>query len=206
MKITIDEDVVAKCKTLDNKTLTIGELLVCMLVKSGYNIHDIIDDLLHRGVLLRDSDIPDKLYIYSKYCSLVETILLKSDKSVPKEEELVKLALQLQAIFPQGRKCDDTGTPKWSWRGNKVDVVKKLQKFFKFYGNYKTEDIIKATTNYVERYKYDNKAMRILPYFIYKEIDGGMSDLATELEGLNDIEEINNINNDWTVNLSTNDE
>ena len=27
--------------------------------------------------------------------------------------------------------------------------------------------------------------MRILPYFIYKEIDGGISDLATELESLN---------------------
>ena len=36
--------------------------------------------------------------------------------------------------------------------------------------------------------------MRILPYFIYKEIDGGISDLATELEGLNDAEEANSAN------------
>lgn len=194
MKISIDEDVVAKCKTSDHKTLNVGELLVCMLVKSGYNIYEVINDLLYKGVLLRDSDTPDKLYIFSKYCNLVETILLRSDKSVPKEEELLSLAEKLQALFPTGRKCDDYGIPKWSWRGNKVDVVKKLQKFFKLYGNYKQEDIIQATTNYVNRYKYDNKAMRILPYFIYKEIDGGVSDLATELEGLNYVEEANSAN------------
>ena len=49
MKITIDEDVVAKCKTSDNKTLDFGETLVCMLVKKGYNINDIIDDLIFKG-------------------------------------------------------------------------------------------------------------------------------------------------------------
>ena len=194
MKISIDEDVVAKCKTSDNKTLNIGETLVCMLIKMGYNINDIINDLLFKGVLIRDSNIPDKLLIFMKYSKLVETILLRSDKSIPKEEELLSLVEKLQALFPSGRKCDDSGIPKWSWRGNKTDVVKKLQKFFKLYGNYKQEDIIQATTNYVNRYKYDNKAMRILPYFIYKEIDGGVSDLATELEGLNDVEEANSAN------------
>lgn len=184
MKISIDEDVVAKCKTSDNKTLNIGETLVCMLIKMGYNINDIIDDLIFKGVLIRDTTIPDKLLIFMKYSKLVETILLRSDKSIPKEEELLNLVEKLQSLFPAGRKCDDSGIPKWSWRGNKTDIVKKLQKFFKLYGNYKQEDIIQATTNYVNRYKYDNKAMRILPYFIYKEIDGGISDLATELESL----------------------
>ena len=160
----------------------------------GYNINDIIDDLIFKGVLIRDTTIPDKLLIFMKYSKLVETILLRSDKSVPKEEELLSLVEKLQALFPSGRKCDDSGIPKWSWRGNKIDVVKKLQKFFKLYGNYKQEDIIQAATNYVNRYKYDNKAMRILPYFIYKEVGDGVSDLATELEGLNDIEETNQSN------------
>lgn len=194
MKISIDEDVVAKCKTSDNKTLNIGETLVCMLIKMGYNINDIIDDLIFKGVLIRDTTIPDKLLIFMKYSKLVETILLRSDKSIPKEEELLNLVEKLQSLFPSGRKCDDSGIPKWSWRGNKTDVIKKLQKFFKLYGNYKQEDIIKAATNYVNRYKYDNKAMRILPYFIYKEVGDGVSDLATELEGLNDIEKTNQSN------------
>lgn len=194
MKITIDEDVVAKCKTSDNKTLDFGEILVCSIIKSGYNIYDVIDNLVAKGVLLRDSNIPDKLLIFTRYSRLVETIILKSDKSIPEENILTDLAIKLQSIFPQGRKCDDYGVPKWSWRGNKTDVVKKLQKFFKIYGNYPSEDIIKAATNYVNRYKYDNKAMRILPYFIYKEVGDGVSDLATELEGLNDVEETNQSN------------
>jgi len=194
MKITIDEDVVAKCKTSDNKTLDFGEILVCSIIKSGYNIYDVIDNLVAKGVLLRDSNTPDKLLIFTRYSRLVETIILKSDKSIPEENILTDLAIKLQNIFPQGRKCDDYGVPKWSWRGNKTDVVKKLQKFFKIYGNYSPEDIIKAATNYVNRYKYDNKAMRILPYFIYKEVGDGVSDLATELEGLNDVEETNSAN------------
>lgn len=184
MKITIDEDVVAKCKTSDNKTLDFGEILVCSIIKSGYNIYDVIDNLVAKGVLLRDSNTPDKLLIFTRYSRLVETIILKSDKSIPEENILTDLAIKLQNIFPQGRKCDDYDVPKWSWRGNKTDVVKKLQKFFKIYGNYPSEDIIKAATNYVNRYKYDNKAMRILPYFIYKEVGDGVSDLATELESL----------------------
>lgn len=199
MKISIDEDVVTRCKTSDNKTLNVGEVLVCMLIKMGYNINDVIDDLIFKGVLVRDNTIPDKLLIFMKYSKLVETILLRSDKSIPKEEELLGLVEKLQALFPTGRKCDDSGIPKWSWRGNKIDIVKKLQKFFKLYGNYKQEDIIQATTNYVNRYKYDNKAMRILPYFIYKEIDGGISDLATELEGLNDTE-----NENVSIDLNSN--
>lgn len=196
MKISIDEDVVAKCKTSDNKTLNIGEVLVCMMLKMGYNIYDIIDDLLFKGVLIRDNNTPDKLLIFTKYSRLVETIILRSDKSVPKEEELTELTLKLQALFPQGSKRDDAGIPKWSWRGNKTDIIKRLQKFFKLYGNFPHEDIIRATTNYVNKYKYDNKGMRILPYFIYKDIDGGKSDLATELEMLDVEEPVNSQNFD----------
>lgn len=194
MKITIDEDVVAKLKIHEGQLVNIDEVLLCLIVARGQDIYNLINKLVSRNVLLLSKETSRILTLNDKYYNLLDDILTQSDKNVSSVLSVEELAEQLQKIFPKGRKCDDCGIPKWSWRGNKTDVVKKLQKFFKIYGNYPSEDIIKAATNYVNRYKYDNKAMRILPYFIYKEVGDGVSDLATELEGLNDIEETNQSN------------
>jgi len=202
MKISIDEDVVAKLQTLDGRQLNIGELLVCLLVKLDYNIYEVIDELLNKGVLLRDTNIPDKLMIFMKYSKLVESILLQSDKSVPKQEELEELVTTLQEFFPKERKCDSAGIPKWSYRGNKRDITNRLQKFYKLYGNqWSKEQIIQATQNYVNRFTNDKSYMKILQYFIYK--DGEGSQLANELEGL-DIDDSVILDTNWTANLSTN--
>lgn len=184
MKISIDEDVVSKLTTLDGKKLSIGELLVCLLIKLDYNIYEVIEELVNKGVLLRDQKIPDNLMIFMKYSKLTERILLQSDKSVPKAEELTDLAKQLQELWPKGMKCDDHGVKKWSWRGNIKDITAKLQKFYKLYGNqWSPEQIIQAAKNYLERYKYDLTHLKLLQYFIMKNITEGLvSDLANELE------------------------
>ena len=184
MKITIDEDVVAKLKIHEGQLVNIDEVLLCLIVARGQDIYSIINKLVSRNILLLSKETSRNLMLNDKYYDLLDDILTQSDKNVSSTLDFKELAEKLQNLFPKGRKCDDCGVPKWSWRGNKTDVVKKLQKFFKIYGNYPSEDIIKATTNYVNRYKYDNKAMRILPYFIYKEVGDGVSDLATELESL----------------------
>lgn len=184
MKITIDEDVVAKLKVHEGQLVNIDEVLLCLIVARGQDVYNLINKLVSRNVLLLSKETSRMLMLNDKYYNLLDDILTQSDKNVSSVLSIEELAEQLQKIFPKGRKCDDFGIPKWSWRGNKTDVVKKLQKFFKIYGNYPSEDIIKAATNYVNRYKYDNKAMRILPYFIYKEVGDGVSDLATELESL----------------------
>lgn len=202
MKISIDEDVVKTTKTLDDKQINLGELLICLLIKLDYNIYDVVDGLIDKGVLLKDPDIYNKLYIFSKYNNLVDSIILKSDKSIPKSEILEDLAIKLQELFPKERKCDNSGIPRWSYRGNKKDITLKLQKFYKLYGNqWSQEQIIQATENYVKRFNNDYSYMKILQYFIHKEGEG--SQLATELEGL-DIDD-NVSNNNWTVNLSTNE-
>lgn len=205
MKISIDEDVVKKLTTSDGKQLTIGELLVCLLIKLDYNIYEVIDELLSKGVLLRDSKFPDNLMIFIKYSKLTERILLQSDKSVPKAEELTELAKQLQELWPKGQKKDNNGVGKWSWRSNTRDVAGKLQKFYNIYGNIGTqEQILLAATNYINKHKYNLTEMRILPYFIMKNTEEGLiSDLATELELLNSGGEETTSDINWNVNLST---
>lgn len=204
MKISIDEDVVKKLTTLDGKKLSIGEVLVCLLIKLDYNINEVIDELVSKGVLLKDPKIPDHLLIFMKYSKLTERIILQSDKSIPKAEELTELAKQLQELWPKGSKRDDNGKPKWSWRGNALDNASRLQKVFKLYGNVGTnEQILQAGKNYVEKHKYDLRSMRTLQYFIIKSTEDGLkSDLVTELELLNSGED-EALNMDWNVNLST---
>ena len=180
MRISIDEDVVKILKTYDGARLTPAELLICIVVKLGYNPAELTENLLKKGVLISDSDsIFDNLLIYEKYSKLIESVLLESDKVVPKKDSISDLVTTLQDIFPKGRKCDDNGIPKWSWRGNKPDVTKRLQTFFKLYGQYAPEDVIEATKRYVKRMSGD-KFMRVLPYFILAQ-HNEKSDLADEI-------------------------
>lgn len=192
MKISIDEDVVKNLKTYDGFKLTPVELLTCIIVKLGYNPAELTESLLKRGVLLNDSgQLFDSLLIYEKYSKLIESVLLESDKAVPKKDSISDLVTTLQQLFPKGRKCDDNGIPKWSWRGNKTDVTKRLQTFFKLYGQCSPEDVVKATQRYTKRMTGD-KFMRVLPYFILAQ-HNEKSDLADEIEGL-DTEDVHKQN------------
>ena len=180
MNISIDEDVLKKLSTYDGQQLTTNELLVCMIILMEENPTDIVQRLLNRGILLRD-ETTQKLYVFRKYSSLVQNILLQSDKAVPTISSIEQLATKLQELFPKERKCDANGVPKYAYRGNKRDVTERLQKFFKLYGQYSYDDVLECTRRYVESFKYDKTYMKILPYFIMKD---GESQLATELENM----------------------
>lgn len=90
-----------------------------------------------------------------------------------------QLAIKLKEIYPKGKK---PGT-NYYFCSNVKEVVLKLNKFFKIYGEYTDEEIIDATQRYIDSFQEDFTYMRLLKYFIYKESDnGGISELATLLE------------------------
>lgn len=93
------------------------------------------------------------------------------------------LAMEMQKLFPEGKKA---GT-NYYWRCNVGEVKDKLLSFLKRYGNYPDEIILSATEKYVESYNADNRYMRLLKYFIWKqdEAEGRQSDLLTWIENLN---------------------
>lgn len=198
MNISIDEDVLKKLSTYDGQQLTTNELLVCMIILMEENPIDVVQRLLNRGILLRD-ETTQKLYVFRKYSSLVQNILLQSDKAVPTISSIEQLTTKLQELFPKERKPDANGVPKYAYRGNKRDVTERLQKFFKLYGQYSYDDVLECTRRYVESFKYNKTYMKILPYYIIKD---GESTLATELENMDDTpQEITNPNEDWTNTL-----
>jgi len=108
-------------------------------------------------------------------------------------KQLEDLAEQMKLLFPEGKK---SGTNKY-WRDNKSNVVAKLKTFFKKYGEYDDELILKATKKYVESFGNSNQLMRTIIYMIEKD---GSSDLMTIIENLDEVES-DSQNELWTSKL-----
>lgn len=126
-----------------------------------------------------------EIFLRTKALDLFKT---KKDNPMTKALELTDT---LRNLFPEGRK---EGTVKY-WRDSSANITKKLVGFFKKYGNFDKEVVIKATEKYIEVYKHDITLMRILPYFIEKD---GESDLLTFIENMDKVEANNDL---WTTTL-----
>ena len=198
MNYIINEDI---CK---EKGMDLPSLLAVLLVKTGVNITELFNNLINKGILVKDIS-SDGFLVTQNWDSICSDILLSADKTVPSEDQLLPLVNSLMEIFPPGKK---EGTTIY-WKGNKKDNRERLQKFFKLYGNkYSNEQIIEATKKYVESFNGQYTYMRALKYFIWKDekkigSDGKryieeVSDLASYIENAGQEE---SLNNDWTSTL-----
>lgn len=198
MNYIINEDI---CK---EKGMDLPSLLAVLLVKTGVNITELFNNLINKGILVKDVS-SDEFLVTQNWDSICSGILLSADKTVPSEDQLLPLVNSLMEIFPPGKK---EGTTIY-WKGNKKDNRERLQKFFKLYGNkYSNEQIIEAAKKYVESFNGQYTYMRALKYFIWKDekkigSDGKkyieeVSDLASYIENAGQEE---SLNNDWTSTL-----
>ena len=120
-------------------------------------------------------------------------VAVVSDKKIS-NKDIKLLAEQMRLMFPEGKK---QGTTKY-WRDNKANVEAKLKTFFKKYGHYDSELILKATQKYVDSFGDSRQLMRILPYFIEKE---NSSELMTIIENIDDVKS-DSQNEMWTTRLT----
>lgn len=203
MEITLNKD------RIEESGLTIQETL--LLIGISNNARPDYQSLLDKGYISptyktihtseRDSVVRDFYYITDKGKLVLNTVILDSDKVVgdPKIiKRLTDLTPKLQELFPTGKK---DGTNLY-WRGNKPDIRRKLQSFFKKYEQYTDEQIIEATKSYVSSFNGDYRFMKVLQYFIWKEVvksgtKESVSDLASFIENRGQVTE----DNDWTANL-----
>ena len=196
IRYVIDEDVCKKYR------LEIPELLTILLLSCDTSYEDVVKNLIKRGILEESSNLLGKEYKitfawHDKVMNVLADGALKPINSI--EDRIDNLATQLMAIFPKGKK---PGTNLY-WTGNIRDIKLKLKKFFVKYGDkYTDEQIIAATTSYVNSFNGDYRYMRILKYFIFKNEhklseDGGyveeVSDLATYIENSGQ----EDINSNW---------
>lgn len=188
MKYFIDDEVAKKYH------LDINEVLGLMLCKHGCNFEHLINTMLKKEYIVKDM-FGDYL-LTRNWDDMLQKVLLESEDTIPKDNDLNYLVGELRELFPKGIK---TGSA--AWRGNKREITLRLQKFFKIYEHrYSDDDIIEATKKYVESFNGNYTYMRILKYFILKDEvkvneDGSryveqVSELANYLE--NDMETSNN--------------
>ena len=183
MKFTIDEDVVKKVSTVDGITLTVEEVVACLLNELCDNGIDVINNLIDRGILVQENTMfYTRIKPFRKYRDLVKKILLLSDNTLPGNDELAPLAKALKDIYPKGRRNDDSAI---FWQDSltaTVDRLKSLYKHFPEIKEYTNEQIINATRKYVDMFGNNKTYMRTLNYFLWKRNETITSDLIKILE------------------------
>lgn len=196
MKITIDE------KIVEQKGLSIEEFLFLLFLKvSDKPYSEVFEQIVKDGKVYYNNEAMQTL-LMDNTDDLVQAILLDSEKTVPEIEREEALAIKMQEIFPLGKK---EGTSQY-YRGNKKEITLKIKKFFKLYGHYTDEQILQATQKYVDSFNGNYTFMRVLKYFIIKDVRKQgeevnyveqVSELASYLENAGQ----EDYNNNWTAQL-----
>lgn len=196
MKITIDE------KIVEQKGLSIEEFLLLLFLKvSDKPYSEVFGRIVLDGKVYYNNEAMQTL-LMDNTDDLVQTILLDSEKAVPEIEREEALAIKMQEIFPLGKK---EGTSQY-YRGNKKEITLKIKKFFKLYGHYTDEQILQATQKYVDSFNGNYTFMRVLKYFIIKDVRKQgeevnyveqVSELASYLENAGQ----EDYNKNWTAQL-----
>ena len=188
MKYIIDEKV---CK---KHNLTITEVLCLLFLKScDGNYSDVVSKLIKEEKLVEpnilDSDNADCLYLTPHWDDEISSVVLESDNSVPDKDRIENLVNKMRELFPKGMKIGNS-----AWRGNVRELKLRMQKFFKLYGDYSDEAILKATKAYVDSFNGNYIYMRILKYFILKsEIKQHQNDAGEVVSQVEDVSELANI-------------
>ena len=179
MKLIIDEKACKKHK------MTLIEVLYALAIKEGLTGND-VQEMLSKEILVEGQD---SWYMVTQHWNdVVEEILADSLGTVERtDEEIAKLALEVQKCFPKIKMRDKYGKETSYWYTcNKPEISKALKRFFAQYGNYSDEEIIDATKRYVATFNDDYTGMRIAKYFIIKDRimqgeDGGYKDRVSDL-------------------------
>lgn len=193
-----------ECKNEDMEIATF--LAAFALYLKSYNPVHAFEELCWKGLVEYDGfdllNQPLNLRLSPVGLERVEAILSRSKMANPKHENkrVENLAKQLMEIFPQGKK-PGAGNNMY-WRCNLRENIKSLERFFLKYGynTYTDEEILAAAEKYVHPVNGDMTGVRLLKYFIIKNVkdidDAGIgyirevSDLATLLDNMhNDTEE-----------------
>lgn len=178
MTISINDKV---CK---ENGITVAQLLALLLVKTGENIPKLLEELKSKEMIVEEQSLLEKTYtITQRWDNVCCNVILSSDKDVPVDTHIEELAKALMELYPKGKK---PGTNTY-WRGNLKDTKLRLKKFYKLYGNkYTDTQILEATKKYIEDH-IDLSYMRVLKYFIWKDVR------KVDSEGVGYIEETSDL-------------
>lgn len=192
MKLIIDSDA-----CLNNGTC-IGEVLLLYEYALKISPESMKQSLIDKGYITSAGNLFDRYTATDKAVKLLDNVL--ADSSVDDDTKITELATKLKELYPKGKK---EGTNQF-WADGVSIIVKRLKIFYKKYGFYDNDIIIKATENYIKSFNGDYRFMKTLKYFLWSEKVNKAgeveptSDLLTYIENAGEIDELSN---DWLNEL-----
>lgn len=192
MKLIIDSDA-----CLNNGTC-IGEVLLLYEYALKISPESMKQSLIDKGYITNAGDLFGRYTATNKAVKLLDNVL--ADSSVDDDTKIIELATKLKELYPKGKK---EGTNQF-WADGVSIIVKRLKIFYKKYGFYDNDIIIKATEDYIKSFNGDYRFMKTLKYFLWSEKVNKAgeveptSDLLTYIENADEVDELNN---DWLNDL-----
>ena len=192
MKLIIDSDA-----CLNNGTC-IGEVLLLYEYALKISPESMKQSLIDKGYITSAGNLFDRYTATDKAVKLLDNVL--ADSSVDDDTKITELATKLKELYPKGKK---EGTNQF-WADGVSIIVKRLKIFYKKYGFYDNDTIIKATEDYIKSFNGDYRFMKTLKYFLWSEKVNKAgeveptSDLLTYIENAGEIDELSN---DWLNEL-----
>lgn len=192
MKLIIDSDA-----CLNNGTC-IGEVLLLYEYALKISPESMKQSLIDKGYITNAGNLFGRYTATDKAVKLLDNVL--ADSSVDDDTKITELATKLKELYPKGKK---EGTNQF-WADGVSIIVKRLKIFYKKYGFYDNDTIIKATEDYIKSFNGDYRFMKTLKYFLWSEKVNKAgeveptSDLLTYIENAGEIDELSN---DWLNEL-----
>ena len=191
-------------KGCQKNNISIGEALLLLSIHNNADLNVAQKELIEKGYITADrNNLLQQIgwRLTNKGMEIIDSVIVDSDKKSAPDDRLIQLAIRLKEIFPKGKK-DGTN---YYWADGVALIVRRLKLFFKKYGNtYTDEQIIQATSKYVEGFNGNYTYMRLLKYFIFKEKVGAAGEVEGDSELISYIENAGqeeNLRNDWTSTL-----
>lgn len=189
----------------DKNNVSIGEILLMLAINNKVDLKSSEEELIKKGFITaeRDSNLkPIGWRVTNNGMTVLNSVILDSDKLQESPDRLTELASKLKDIFPKGKK---SGT-NYYWAEGTALIIRRLRLFFKKYGHeYTDEQIIQAAEKYVKSFNGDYQYMKLLKYFIFKEKIGAGGEVEGESELVNYIENAgqeDDLKDNWTTTLS----
>lgn len=187
-----------------NNSITLGEALLMIAIANKANLEEAEQALTKKGYITANrNDLFQQVgwRLTNKGTEVIDSVIMDSDKKQEPNDRLIQLATRLKEIFPKGKK-DGTN---YYWADGVALIVRRLKLFFKKYGNtYTDEQIIQATSKYVEGFNGNYTYMRLLKYFIFKEKVGAAGEVEGDSELISYIENADQtdiLSRDWNTEL-----
>lgn len=192
-------------KAAQQNGITIDEALLMLAIHNKADLERAEKALIQKGLITAErNDLFQQVgwRLTNRGTEVLDSVIMDSDKEQEPQDRLIQLATRLKEIFPKGKK-DGTS---YYWADGVALIVRRLELFFKKYGNKFTDgQIIQAAEKYVQGFNGNYQYMRLLKYFILKEKVGANGEVEGDSELISYIENAGqeeNLRNDWTSSLS----